>query len=79
MFAPQTRASRLSTIAFATVARFLLNGRSAGHGENAQLAAAATHRTRGSEKAREVNAIEAAHLREKIGATDQILGRRHAD
>src|SRR6185503_8098691 len=70
--ATQERAARLAATAVA-VARFFLDRRSTGHGEDAQLAAAATHRTRGrAEQPGELDAIEAAHLREEIGAADQI-------
>src|SRR5258705_9687265 len=79
MLAPKTRPIRLATIAFAAVARFLFDRRSARNSEDTQLAAAATYGTRTSEKPREIDAIEAAHLREEIGAPDQVLGRRHAE
>src|SRR6185503_17453194 len=79
MLATKARVIRRTARAFGTIARFLLNGRSTGHGEDAQLAAAATHRTRGREQRGEIDAIEAAHLREEIGAADQILRRRHAE
>jgi hypothetical protein len=78
MLATQARAIRLTSIVFA-IARFVLDGRSARDGENAQLAAAAAHRTGGSEQTREIDAIETANLRQEIGASDQILGRRHTE
>src|SRR5438105_6348598 len=61
------------------LASLRLHERSAGRGEHAQLAAAATHRTRRSEEAGEIDPILTPRLREQVGAAHELLRRRHAE
>src|SRR5688572_26750112 len=56
-----------------------LDIRSARRGQHAQLAAAAPYRTRRRKETGQIDAIEPAHLREQIGAADELLRRRHAE
>src|SRR5213593_4653964 len=48
-------------------------------GEDAHLAATVTRRTGGLEQRREVDLVEAADLREEVGATDELVRARDAE